>query len=238
MTQDDAPLPGAATLADVAEAARVSLATASRVFSSPALVRDATAQRVLDAARTLRFRPNLLGSKLRAQPRMIGVMLPTLENAVFAECWHGIEEAALAAGYSLMLVTSGYRPERERERVEYLLRHRVDGGADRGGRRPQRVLDQLDTEDILRGTAYNASGPARVGATRSRWTTAPAPAPCRPCWPPGTSASPWSGAFIASDRAPSASPAYQDAMRAQGPRARPRCACPSHTALTRTSWRR
>ena len=232
MTQDDAPLPGAATLADVAEAARVSLATASRVFSSPALVRDATAQRVLDAARTLRFRPNLLGSKLRAQrTRMIGVMLPTLENAVFAECWHGIEEAALAAGYSLMLVTSGYRPERERERVEYLLRHRVDGmvltvaDAARSA-----VLDQLDTEDIPYVLAYNKAGRAG-GATRSRWTTAPAPAPVyRPCWPPGTGASPWC-------RAPSSPPTVRASASpatrrhaCAGPRARPALCLPSHTA--------
>ena len=60
------PDSGGATLLDVAQAARVSLATASRVFSTPAMVRDSTAQRVLDAAHKLSFRPNLLGSKLRA----------------------------------------------------------------------------------------------------------------------------------------------------------------------------
>ena len=85
------------TLADVALAAKVSLATASRVFSHPQLVREATAQRVHEAAQRLSFRPNLLGAKLRAQrTRIIGVMLPTLDNAVFAECWRGIEESAMA----------------------------------------------------------------------------------------------------------------------------------------------
>ncbi|WP_083384481.1 MULTISPECIES: substrate-binding domain-containing protein [Cupriavidus] len=233
MTQDDAPLPGAATLADVAEAARVSLATASRVFSSPALVRDATAQRVLDAARTLRFRPNLLGSKLRAQrTRMIGVMLPTLENAVFAECWHGIEEAALAAGYSLMLVTSGYRPERERERVEYLLRHRVDGmvltvaDAARSA-----VLDQLDTEDIPYVLAYNQAGPRGRRHSVSVDNRASACAGVQALLAAGhRRIAVVSGAFIASDRARQRFAGYQDAMRAQGLAPAPALCLPSHTA--------
>lgn len=221
------------TLADVALAARVSLATASRVFSHPQLVREATAQRVHDAAQRLAFRPNLLGAKLRSQQtRIIGVMLPTLENAVFAECWRGIEEAALAASYSLMLVTSGYDPARERERVEYLLRHRVDGMvltvADAAH---SQVLDQLDAESIPYVLAYNQAAPqgrrhsvsvdnrasacegvtALIAAGHRRIAVA-------------------SGSFTASDRARQRFAGYEDAMRAHGlPAMAPVC-LPSHTA--------
>ncbi len=146
----------------MALAAEVSLATASRVFSHPQLVRETTAQRVHEAARRLAFRPNLLGAKLRSQQtRILGVMLPTLENAVFAECWAGIEEVSLATGYSLMLVTSGYDPARERERVEYLLRHRVDGMVLTVSDAAQSaVLDQLDSEAVPYVLAYNQASPA------------------------------------------------------------------------------
>jgi len=233
MTPQEQPAPGAATLLDVAEAAQVSLATASRVFSSPALVREATARRVLDAARALRFRPNLLGSKLRAQrSRMIGVMLPTMENAVFAECWHGIEETALAAGYSLMLVTSGYRPERERERIEYLLRHRVDGMvltvADAAR---SEVLDQLDAEGLPYVLAYNQSG------TRGRRHSVSVDNRRSAC--AGVEALlaaghrrvvVVSGAFVASDRARQRFSGYQDAMHAHGLAPSPALCLPSHTA--------
>ncbi len=228
------------TLADVALAAKVSLATASRVFSHPQLVREATAQRVHDAAKRLSFRPNLLGSKLRAQQtRILGVMLPTLENAVFAECWRGIEEEAMASGYSLMLVTSGYDPARERERIEYLLRHRVDGMvltvADAAD---SIVLDQLDRESVPYVLAYNqvshhvsphGTPPGRYSVSVDNRASA-----CE-----GVKALiaaghrrivVVSGAFMASDRARQRFAGYEDAMRAHGLAPLAPVCLPSHTA--------
>ncbi|SOZ16152.1 putative TRANSCRIPTIONal REGULATOR, LacI family [Cupriavidus taiwanensis] len=221
-----------ATLVSVARAAGVSLATASRVFSNPELVRQDTAERVLQAAGELGFRPNLLGAKLRAQrSRIVGVMLPTLENAVFAECWRGIEEAALAQGYSLMLVTSRYDPARERERIEYLLRHRVDGmvltvaDAARSA-----VLEQLDAEGVpyvlaynqgaRRGKRYSVSVDNRVSA-RAGVETLIAAGHRR--------ISVVSGAFVASDRARQRHMGYQDAMRAHGLQPLPPLSLPAHT---------
>lgn len=221
-----------ATLANVAKAASVSLATASRVFSHPEIVRQDTAERVLRAAGELGFRPNLLGAKLRAQrTRIVGVMLPTLENAVFAECWRGIEEAALAQGYSLMLVTSRYEPKRERERIEYLLRHRVDGmvltvaDAARSA-----VLDQLDAERVPYVLAYNQG--ARSGkrysvsvdnraSARAGVETLIAAGHRRICVV--------SGAFAASDRARQRHAGYRDAMRAHGLEPLPPLSLPAHT---------
>lgn len=224
------------TLADVALAAKVSLATASRVFSHPQLVREATAQRVHDAAQRLSFRPNLLGAKLRAQQtRIIGVMLPTLDNAVFAECWRGIEESAMAAGYSLMLVTSNYDPARERERVEYLLRHRVDGlvltvanAAD------SIVLDQLDREAVPYVLAYNQVSTDGAGRGRHSVSVDNRASACE-----GVHALiaaghrhivVISGAFVASDRARQRFAGYEDAMRAHGLPVLDPVNLPSHTA--------
>lgn len=224
------------TLADVALAAKVSLATASRVFSHPQLVREATAQRVHEAARRLSFRPNLLGSKLRAQQtRIIGVMLPTLDNAVFAECWRGIEEAAMAAGYSLMLVTSNYDPARERERIEYLLRHRVDGMvltvADAAD---SVVLDQLDRESVPYVLAYNQISMEGAGRGRHSVSVDNRASACE-----GVNAlvaaghrriAVISGAFMASDRARQRFAGYEDAMRAHGLPVLAPVNLPSHTA--------
>ncbi|MEN7528364.1 MULTISPECIES: substrate-binding domain-containing protein [unclassified Cupriavidus] len=228
------------TLADVALAAKVSLATASRVFSHPQLVREATAQRVHDAARRLSFRPNLLGAKLRAQQtRIIGVMLPTLDNAVFAECWRGIEEAAMSAGYSLMLVTSNYDPARERERVEYLLRHRVDGMvltvADACD---SNVLDQLDQEAVPYVLAYNQvtmrangqpNGQPRHSVSVDNRTSAAEGV--RALIAAGHQRiAVVSGAFTASDRARQRFAGYEDAMQANGLPVLEPVNLPSHTA--------
>lgn len=224
------------TLADVALAAKVSLATASRVFSHPQLVREATAQRVHEAAQRLSFRPNLLGAKLRAQrTRIIGVMLPTLDNAVFAECWRGIEESAMAAGYSLMLVTSNYDPARETERVEYLLRHRVDGMvltvADASD---STVLDQLDRESVPYVLAYNQVPAEGAVAGRHSVSVDNRTSACE-----GVNAliaaghrriAVISGAFTASDRARQRFAGYADAMRAHGLPVLDPVNLPSHTA--------
>lgn len=224
------------TLADVALAAQVSLATASRAFSHPQLVREATAKRVHDAAQRLSFRPNLLGAKLRAQQtRILGVMLPTLENAVFAECWRGIEESAMASDYSLMLVTSGYDPARERERLEYLLRHRVDGMvltvADAG---ESTVLDQLDRESVPYVLAYNQVSAQSAQRGRHSVSVDNRMSACE-----GVEAliaaghrriAVVSGAFMASDRARQRFAGYEDAMRAHGLAPLEPVCLPSHTA--------
>lgn len=221
-----------ATLMMVAKAASVSLATASRVFSSPELVRQDTAERVLRAAGELGFRPNLLGAKLRAQrTRIVGVMLPTLENAVFAECWRGIEEAALVQGYSLMLVTSRYDAARERERIEYLLRHRVDGmvltvaDAARSA-----LLDQLDAEGVPYVLAYNQASSRGKRYSVSVDNRASARAGVETLIAAGhRRIAVVSGAFVASDRARQRHAGYQDAMRSHGLPPLPPLSLPAHT---------
>jgi len=232
----DAERGNGVTLADVALAAEVSLATASRVFSHPQLVRESTAQRVHDAARRLAFRPNLLGAKLRSQQtRILGVMLPTLENAVFAECWAGIEEVALATGYSLMLVTSGYDPARERERVEYLLRHRVDGMVLTVSDAAQSaVLDQLDRELVPYVLAYNQAAPQGGRHSVSVDNRASACEGVNALIAAGhRRIALVSGAFVASDRARQRHAGYEDAMRAHGLPPLPPVNLPSHTASSR-----
>jgi DNA-binding LacI/PurR family transcriptional regulator len=223
--------PAAPTLVDVAREAGVSLATASRVFGSPQLVREDTARRVQAAASSLGFRPNLLGAKLRAQrTRILGVMLPTLENAVFAECWRGIEETALAANYSLMLVTSRYEPARERERVEYLLRHRVDGlvltvaDAARSA-----VLTQLDDEGVPYVLAYNQASQRSQRYSVSVDNRASARAGVEQLIALGhRRIAVVSGAFAASDRARQRHAGYQDAMDAHGLALMPPVTLPGH----------
>ncbi|HCV75468.1 substrate-binding domain-containing protein [Pseudomonas oryzihabitans] len=115
-------------LKQVAQQAGVSRATAARAFATPEQVRESTRQRVLDAARSLNFRPNLLGRQLRQQStRLIGVVVPSLLNPVFAEQLQAMERTARSQGYSLVIATTDYQPEREAAVVEELLRQRVAG---------------------------------------------------------------------------------------------------------------
>ncbi|MGE9552360.1 LacI family DNA-binding transcriptional regulator [Erwinia amylovora] len=112
----------------VAKLAGVSRATAARAFSSPELVREATRLKIFAASEQVGFRPNLIARQLRTQSsRTLGVLLPSLSNPVFAEQLQAMEKAAQQQGYSLLISTSDYQPQREAEIVENMLRQRVDG---------------------------------------------------------------------------------------------------------------
>lgn len=103
-----------ANLSNVATLAGVSRATAARAFSQPELLRPSTRAKVLEAARALSFRPNRVAHQLRTQAtHIIGVLVPSLDNPVFAEQLQAMETAARLAGYSLLVATTVYEAREE-----------------------------------------------------------------------------------------------------------------------------
>ncbi|MBS0294513.1 MAG: LacI family DNA-binding transcriptional regulator [Proteobacteria bacterium] len=113
---------------NVAARAGVSAATVSRVFNFPAKVAPATRALVAQAARELGYQPNASARTLRTQrSRVLGVVLPTLLNPVFAECLQGIALAAAQSGYAIVPVMTSYEDSLERQAVAQLLATNVDG---------------------------------------------------------------------------------------------------------------
>jgi DNA-binding LacI/PurR family transcriptional regulator len=112
----------------VAAKAGVSVATVSRAFNFPDKVTPATRELVERVARELNYLPNASARTLRTQrSRALGVVLPTLLNPTFAECLQGIARAAIAGGYAILPVTTGYRLDEEERAVQLLLAGNVDG---------------------------------------------------------------------------------------------------------------
>ena len=112
---------------DVARRAGVSSATVSRVFNLPDKVTDATRLRVQTIAKALGYTPNASARTLRTQrSRVLGVVLPTLLNPVFAECLSGIASAATAAGYAILPITTDYQLTQEDQAVNLLMAGNVD----------------------------------------------------------------------------------------------------------------
>ncbi|QIL81583.1 LacI family DNA-binding transcriptional regulator [Diaphorobacter sp. HDW4A] len=113
---------------DVAKAAGVSVATVSRALNKPGKVAAETRARVEQAADQLGYTPNASARTLRTQrSKVIGVVLPTLLNPVFAECFEGIASTAAAAGYAVQPFTTEYQVEREDRAVNSLLAGNADG---------------------------------------------------------------------------------------------------------------
>lgn len=156
------------TIRDVAAEAGVSIATVSRALNGRAPIAAETAKRVQDAVKRLGFRANRTGRELRAGiSRTVGVLVPSLDNPVFAESVAGIQDAARQAGWSVLIATSAYDAARESEEIENLLSHRVGGllltvaDADRS-----MTLDGLDHEGMPYVLLYNQPDRAdRASAT-------------------------------------------------------------------------
>jgi DNA-binding LacI/PurR family transcriptional regulator len=116
------------TIHDVAARAGVSIATVSRSLNATGVTNAETLERVRAAAKELGFRPNPAGRALKtARSGVIGVMVPSLSNPVFADALAGVERAAKAVGYGVIVASCGYEPDREAEIVESLIAQRVDG---------------------------------------------------------------------------------------------------------------
>ena len=116
------------SMQEVARVAGVSVATVSRVLNDPAKVGAETQARVNEAIRTLEYAPNASARSLRTQrSRVLGVVLPTLLNPVFAECLKGIADAAATAGHAILPFFTDYSVERESQAVNQLLASNVEG---------------------------------------------------------------------------------------------------------------
>ena len=120
----------APTLREVAEAAAVHLATASRALhpQTRAMVSPVTADRVLRAARSLGYRPNIYARSLKtARSDSIGVVIPDLTNPLVPPMVRGAEDVLLRSGYNLMVVNTDNDPERERAQIQSLRARQVEG---------------------------------------------------------------------------------------------------------------
>ncbi|MEV1025987.1 LacI family DNA-binding transcriptional regulator [Streptomyces sp. NPDC050264] len=103
-----------ATLMDVARAAGVSKATASRALQRPELVAEPTRLRVRDAAEQLGFQPNAAARALTTgRTGLVGLIVPTLSNPFFAPLVMGAQQAAEETHSHLLIAVSEYDPERE-----------------------------------------------------------------------------------------------------------------------------
>ncbi len=123
---EDAP-PGL-RMRDVARAAGVSAMSVSRVLREPGLVSPELRARVEAAVREVGYVPNrLAGSLSSRRSEVVGLVVPSLENSLFAATVKGISDVLRRAGFQLMIADSGYGPEAEEAAIRAFLEQRVAG---------------------------------------------------------------------------------------------------------------
>ena len=112
----------------VAQLAGVSAATVSRTINHPDLVSAATRKRVDSAIRKSGYIRNRAAQSMHGRrSATIGLVVPTLNYAIFAEVAQTFNDAVSAEGFTLLLASHGYDLGAEYRVIRKLLEHRVDG---------------------------------------------------------------------------------------------------------------
>ncbi|MEV3869982.1 LacI family DNA-binding transcriptional regulator [Streptomyces sp. NPDC049906] len=139
------------TLRDVARAAGVHAATASRALNPETrnLVNAQTARRVLRAAESLGYRPNPIARSLKtARSHTVGLVIPDLTNPLFPPIVRGIEDTLGPAGYSALIVNTDSDPARERSQIASLRSRQVEGLIVATARLEHPLLAELRREGV------------------------------------------------------------------------------------------
>jgi len=168
------PASARVTIRDVAQHAGVSQPTASLVLGNHprARVAAATRERVLEAAATLGYRPNVVAQSLaRGRSFALGVIVPDLRNPFFADVIAGAERVAAAAGYALLLCGETERPVAAH--LETLVSRQIDGvildaanaaSLDAGALAGVNVVLVDEPSERWPGVASDATGAGRLAA--------------------------------------------------------------------------
>lgn len=117
-----------ATIKEVADYAKVSVATVSRVINKTGYVSLDLQERVISAMERLHYRPSALARGLRRQEtQTVGVLIPQLDQPFFSALAYAIEQTLFNSDYRALICSAEENPSKELAYVEMLLRQRVDG---------------------------------------------------------------------------------------------------------------
>lgn len=122
--------PRMSSLQEVAERAKVSIATVSRVLNKSDKVVPETRAVVEQALLDLGYRPSRVARRLRmnsGHAHLVGLIIPDIQNPFYAEIARGVEDAAYAHSYALILCNSDENVEKGRFYLDVMRDESVDG---------------------------------------------------------------------------------------------------------------
>ncbi|MFC4305739.1 catabolite control protein A [Cohnella boryungensis] len=137
------------TIYDVAREAGVSMATVSRVVNNNPNVKPQTRKKVYEAIERLGYRPNAVARGLASKKTTtVGVVIPDIANANFAEVARGIEDIANMYHYNIILSNADKRKDKEIRVINTLLEKQVDGLLFMGGAVTEEHIQAFKTSNV------------------------------------------------------------------------------------------
>ncbi|MFW5961819.1 MAG: LacI family DNA-binding transcriptional regulator [bacterium] len=116
------------TMQDVARLAGVSPSTVSRVLNESSLVKEETAQKVMEAINKLDYQINDFARALRTNSSgLIGVIGAGMDNPFLAKMLKGIESEALQYNYNIIFCETEGELQQELSYIKLLQQRKIDG---------------------------------------------------------------------------------------------------------------
>jgi len=117
-----------ATIKDIAQEVGLSVMAVSKALNNKPGLKAETRDRILQAARTLNYKPNTVARSLKLNnTKTIGVVASDSSSDILSKVVRGIEDAAEKEGYNIILCNTDSNADREKKNIEVLLNKRIDG---------------------------------------------------------------------------------------------------------------
>lgn len=147
----------------VAKAAGVSISTVSRSFNHPELLKPATRKKIDRAVQKLGYIRNRAAQVMHGRrSATIGLVVPTIDNAIFAELIQSFSDALDERDFTMLIASHGFDLDREYLMLRKLLEHRVDGLAVIGLEHSQATHQLIEQQGIPVVAIWNYSKDARL----------------------------------------------------------------------------
>lgn len=114
----------------VAKKAGVSIATVSRVINNSPGVNPQTRLRVQRIIKELNYTPNRVAKRLRnrsSSSKLLGVMIPDIQNPFYVEVLRGIEDISFRHEYALIVCNFSQDENKEKTYLEMMKSESIDG---------------------------------------------------------------------------------------------------------------
>ena len=140
---------GSVGVRDVAKAAGVSTATVSRALNQPQRVSEQLRKHVAAVANELNYFPDPAARALSSQKTfLVGALIPTIANSIYARFVDALQRRLRHAGYSLVIANYDFDESLELEEARALVESGVDAIVLAGAQHSSELYELLNTQRI------------------------------------------------------------------------------------------
>lgn len=117
------------TIRDIAKLANVSVATVSRIINNSGKVSKDTREKVNKIISETNYHPNQVARTLyQKRSKMIGIIVPFIENVFYARIINGVQSVLQPAGYTCLVSFSvGSDSQKYKNAINSFLQNNIDG---------------------------------------------------------------------------------------------------------------